>query len=117
MDGLYNTLEHGGTMPKIIKRGRRISTHILATSSNLLGICFILISFLKFFKVDKTISHFIDKLIVIPILLFLTACIFSYGSMRNRKKEIIYEKTADIIFLSALIVMTAISLMISFEIL
>lgn len=104
-------------MPQNIRRGRRISTHILSTSSNLLGICFILISFLKFWKVDKTITQFIDKLIVIPIILFLIACIFSYESMRNRKKEIVYEKTADIIFLSALIFMTMISLMISFEIL
>ncbi len=91
--------------------------HILSTSSNMLGICFILISILKYLKVAKSFSHFVDKIVVVPIVLFLAASLFSYASMRSRKNEIRLERIADLVFVSALVVVTAISLMVSFEIL
>ncbi len=114
----YNVADYmENNTPNNGDKGKRVSMHILATSSNMLGICFILISILKYLKVAKSFSHLVDKMVVVPIILFLAASLFSYASMRSRKNELRFEKIADIIFMSALVVVTAISLMVSFEIL
>lgn len=82
------------------RNGRKsISHHILPTSSNLLGLCFVLLSFMK---VTKTgLVTIIDELVAIAVVLFLAASIFSYVSIRtSTKRSDRYEKIADIIFLA-----------------
>lgn len=96
---------------------KNVSKHILPTSSNLLGLCFILISFLKLWKIDKKIDLILDIFVGMAITLFLFSSIFSYMSMRAGKKAFLYEKIADIIFLIGLFFITLISLMITFELL
>ncbi len=97
---------------------KNVSKHILPTSSNLLGLCFILLSLLKLSKLHKSIDILIDKFIGIPIVLFLIASAFSYMSMRAKRNEAFYEKVADIIFLVGLFSITVISIiMIVFEVL
>lgn len=104
-------------MPESFDERKNLSKHILPTSSNMLGLCFILINFLKLWEMDKKINLILDTLAGIAITLFLFSSIFSYMSMRARKKAVFYEKIADIIFLIGLFFITAVSLMIAFEVL
>jgi hypothetical protein len=97
--------------------GKNVSKHILPTSSNLLGLCFILINFMKLWKMNKRVDMIIDRFVGISILLFLVASVFSYMSMRSVKKAVFYEKIADVVFLVGLFFITIISLMITFEVL
>lgn len=75
--------------------------HILNASSNLLGICFVLITGLKITGFSK--ETWLDEIAVIAAILLVSSCIFSYLSIRADKKSLRYEKTADGLFLAALI--------------
>jgi hypothetical protein len=97
--------------------GKNVSKHILPTSSNLLGLCFILINFMKLWKMNKRVDLIIDRFVGISIVLFLVASVFSYMSMRSVKKAAFYEMIADVVFLIGLFFVTIISLMITFEVL
>jgi multisubunit Na+/H+ antiporter MnhG subunit len=92
---------------------KNISRHILPTSSNLLGLCFVLLTFIKLSTIsDKTV---IDESIGFLIMMFLVSSFLSYISMRARRKAELYEKIADYIFLAGLCLLTLVSLVIVFE--
>ena len=92
-----------------------ISHHILPTSSNLLGLCFVLLSFMK---VTRTgLETVIDEFVAVAVVLFLAASIFSYASIRTRSdRSDQYEKIADVIFLSGLGLLTVTAVIFMFEI-
>ncbi|MFT3934205.1 MAG: hypothetical protein QM726_11355 [Chitinophagaceae bacterium] len=91
------------------------SSHILNASSNLLGICFILLTSLKL--LDKTQKTVIDEITVVAIILFMTSCIFSFLSIRNvSRKSAYFEKIADFIFLGGLSLLFLTTLLFSFNI-
>ena len=91
-----------------------ISKHILPTSSNLLGLCFVILTFIKLSKVaNETI---IDETIGVIIFSFLVSSILSYTSMRAKRKSELYEKIADFIFLVGICLLTVISLVLVFEV-
>ncbi|KIA91685.1 hypothetical protein OC25_20190 [Pedobacter kyungheensis] len=90
------------------------SPHILSTSANLLGICFIVLTSLK--KLNLADSSVIDEFAVAAVILFMASCILSFISMR--KGESIsqrLEKTADFIFLSGLVVLFISTILIAFN--
>ena len=91
------------------------SSHILNASSNLLGICFIVLTSLKLLnQSDKTI---IDEIAILAIILFMASCIFSFLSLRSSdKKTLLMEKMADIIFLAGLSVLFVTTLLFSFNV-
>jgi hypothetical protein len=90
------------------------SQHILTTSSNLMGFCFIVLTSLK--VLDLRESTVIDELTAIAILLFMTSSLLSFLSMRSsRKYEIRYENYADIIFLLGLILLFVTTVLIVFN--
>ena len=89
-----------------------IAKHILPTASNLLGLCFVLLSFIKLSKFSG--ETILDEGLGIVIILFLASCIFSYASMRSAWETARYEKIADTIFLAGLVCLTIISLIIIF---
>jgi hypothetical protein len=92
---------------------KNISRHILPTSSNLLGLCFVILTFIKLSKVaNETI---IDETIGVIIFSFLVSSILSYTSMRAKRKSEFYEKFADFMFLVGLCLLALISLVIVFE--
>ncbi len=103
-------------MPEGYDERKNVSKHILPTSANLLGLCFILINFLKLWKMDKKLDMIIDKFVGVSIVVFLIASVLSYMSMRARKNAVFYERVADIVFLVGLFFITIISVMITFEI-
>ncbi|GMR04847.1 MAG: hypothetical protein BMS9Abin23_0761 [Thermodesulfobacteriota bacterium] len=90
-----------------------VSQHILPTSSTLLGFCFILIGSIKALGLaHKTI---LDDITAIGIIVFLFASLFSYASIRNKKKAVFYEKIADTIFMLGLALLSVISFLLVFD--
>ena len=75
--------------------------HILNTSSNLLGICLIILTSLRLLKTsDKSI---IDEITILSSLLFMTSCILSFLSMNGKDDpHNRLERVADITFLGGL---------------
>lgn len=80
------------------------SPHILNTSATLLGICFVVLTSLNVLNLkQKTIM---DELTTAAIIMFMTSSLLSFLSMRSKKlKGIRYERMADIIFLSGLLLL------------
>ncbi|HNP47388.1 MAG TPA: hypothetical protein PKL85_01065 [Bacteroidia bacterium] len=93
------------------------SSHILNTSSNLLGFCLVVITSLKVNNYsEKTL---IDEFTALSALLFMASSILSFLSMRTEveKKATRFEKTADTIFLVALMCIFITVALITFHIL
>jgi hypothetical protein len=80
--------------------GNGIGTQILSTSANMIGICFVIISFVYV----SGISHktLLDEFCAITMLLFLASCILSYCSIRSMNNKIFFERYADSLFILAL---------------
>ncbi|OGW55003.1 MAG: hypothetical protein A2Y81_12805 [Nitrospirae bacterium RBG_13_43_8] len=93
---------------------KNISRHILPTSSNLLGLCFVILSFVRIAKFAA--ETFLDELLSIAIVIFLISSVFSYASMRAKVRPEFYEKAADLIFLAGLFMLTLISVVIVCEV-
>ncbi|SDE27561.1 hypothetical protein [Pedobacter soli] len=90
------------------------SPHILSTSANLLGICFIVLTSLK--KLNLADSSVIDEFAVAAVILFMASCILSFISMRKGDSvSQRLEKTADFIFLSGLVVLFIATILIAFN--
>jgi hypothetical protein len=90
-----------------------IAQHILPTSSNLLGICFALLAFIRLSNISSV--TIIDDILGIVITLFLISSIFSYMSIRSVGLSEIYEKIADIIFLVGISSLAIVAMIIIFE--
>ena len=93
---------------------KNVSYHILPTSSNLLGICFVILSFMRVTKMGM--ETVIDEVVSVAIVLFLSSSLYSYAAIRSSKRSDRYDKIADIIFLIGLALVTLISIIIMFEI-
>ncbi|MDD5586117.1 MAG: hypothetical protein PHY92_04055 [Alphaproteobacteria bacterium] len=72
-------------------------THILNASSNLLGICFILIAGMKLTNTGE--NTLADEISIASSLCFLASCILSYLSIRTEKSTGPFEKGADYLFI------------------
>ncbi len=94
---------------------KNTSPHILNVSSNLLGICFIVLTSLKFLKLqEKTL---VDEFTIVAMFLFIIATILSFLSIRS-KKDIHrrkLENIADFSFLIGLVSLFATTLLITFN--
>jgi hypothetical protein len=68
-------------------------------------------------KVTKMgLETIIDEMMSIAIVIFLAASILSYASIRSSTKSDLFEKIADVIFLSGLGLLTVTAVIIVFEI-
>lgn len=86
------------------------STHILSTSSNLLGFCLIVLTSIKVF--GKAAGTIIDEIDAVAIQLFLTSCIFSFLAIRRGEKGgQRLEKVADYLFLVGLGLLSVITVL------
>ena len=95
---------------------KNVSRHILPTSANLLGLCFVILNFIRLLKVNKAEKMLMDKFVGVSVIFFLLSSIFSYASMRSKKKPEFYEKIADVIFLIGLFFLSIISVITAFEV-
>jgi hypothetical protein len=93
---------------------KNVSNHILPTAANLLGLCFLILNLKELWKIGK-IVEVVDKADGIAILIFLIASVFSYASMRSSKRDVLYEKIADIVFLAGLFLLSFIAVVTVFE--
>ena len=92
---------------------KNISTHILPTSSNLLGLCFVILTFIKILKLGH--ETLIDEIVATAIVLFFVSSFFSYVSMRSDRWTQSCEKIADSIFLLGLFLLSIGSVLVAFE--
>ena len=78
--------------------------HILNTSANLLGFCFIVLTSVKVSKLSE--SSAIDEGAAIAIVFFMTSCLLSFLALRSKNPRAPkLELSADIAFLGGLIVL------------
>ena len=91
------------------------SPHILNASSNLLGICFVVLTSLKLLNISgKTI---IDEFTTVATVMFMASCILSFLSIRGLiKRSSKLENVADIYFLAGLSLLFITTLLFSFNI-
>jgi len=90
------------------------SPHILNASSNLLGLCFVVLTSLKLFKLSqKTI---IDELTTLATVLFMGSCLLSFLAIRTSRSGRRYERIADYFFLAGLILMFLTVILFSFDV-
>ena len=90
------------------------SPHILNASSNLLGICFIVLTSLKL--LDKNAKSVIDEITLSAIILFMLSCLLSFLSIRHTGTGADkMEKLADIIFMAGLVLLFVTTLLFSFD--
>lgn len=89
--------------------------YILNVSSNLLGICFIVLASLK--VSGKSNATIIDDISAAAIVLFMASCIGSFLSMKVKgRPAVLFENLADGIFLSGLTLLFVTTLLFSFNI-
>ncbi|UYZ57393.1 hypothetical protein [Hymenobacter latericus] len=78
------------------------SPHILNTSANLMGLCFIVLTSLKVNAL--AVGSVIDDFTALATLLFITSSILSFLSMRSSgHRSGVYERVAEVIFLGGLV--------------
>lgn len=87
---------------------KSVSHHILPTSANLLGICFVILSIIKVTKTGA--ETLLDEMLAAAVVIFLTSSVLSYASMRSVRSSEQYEKFADIVFLAGLLLLSLISI-------
>jgi hypothetical protein len=91
------------------------SPHILNASSNLLGLCFVVLTSLKLLHISQ--RTFIDEITLFAIVLFMASCILSFLSIRGDiKKSGKFENIADYLFLVGIILLFVTSILFSFNI-
>lgn len=77
------------------------SPHILNASSNLLGLCFVVLTSLKLLNVSQKTA--IDESTTAAIIFFMSSCILSFLSIRGDIRK--YENIADYLFLGGLFIL------------
>ena len=92
------------------------SSHILSTSSNLLGFCLVVLTSLKISKFSE--GSMIDEATGVACILLIVSSFFSFLSMRSSSEHysIRHEKIADVIFIIALLLVFAITFIIAFSV-
>jgi hypothetical protein len=100
-------------MSETANNKKNISRHILPTSANLLGLCFVILSFIRVLKLGN--ETIIDELVAVAIVLFFTSSFFSYVSMRSDRWAELCEKIADSIFLIGLFLLSIGSVLVAYE--
>lgn len=95
--------------------GERRSPHILNTSANLLGFCFVVLTSVRISKFSASTS--IDEVTGVACVLLMASCILSFLAMRHRnaRKSDRLEYIADVIFLSALSFITVMIALVAFN--
>jgi hypothetical protein len=78
-----------------------------------MGISFAIVTLVGAFgHAEKTLA---DDFALLSLFLFFAACLFSYASIKSRKRAALYERTADAFFVIALVSLTLLSLALYFS--
>ena len=93
-----------------------LSGHILPASGAMLGVCMTVISIVKLTQSNRGVAYWVDDLLALDALIFLTSSILSYLSIRSNSKRIYFEDIADKVFMLALLCMGAAVILLTYEI-
>lgn len=74
------------------------------------------LSIVKVFGIESQVGKWVDDILAIDALLFLISAFFSYLSMRGSEKATLNEDYADRIFMLALVLMGAVVLLLTYQI-
>jgi uncharacterized membrane protein len=87
-----------------------ICIHIFTVSSAMVGVCLTVIGLVRVVITLGTADTIADDLLALDALLFLTSCFLSYAALRSRGIRRMHriERTADAVFILAMLVMVAI---------
>ena len=98
-----------------MERKKNTSPHILNTASNLLGICFIVLTSLKLLKMQEV--TLVDEFTTGAMILFMISSILSFLSIKsNGRFGGRYESIAEILFLIGLICLFITTMLITFNV-
>lgn len=89
-----------------------LSNHILPTSANLLGICFLIFTIAR--TADKSDATLLDELAGVGVGIFLLASICSYISLRTNRENR-FETFADIFFFTGLLLLAVTAILMIFK--
>jgi hypothetical protein len=91
------------------------SPHILNAASNLLGLCFVVLTSLKFLKLSE--RTYIDETVTVALVFFMLSCILSFLSIRgNIKPGGRAETFADYLFLGGMVILFVTAILIMFKV-
>ena len=87
-----------------------ICIHIFTVSAAMVGVCLTVIGVIRVVITIGRADTLADDLLACDALLFLTSCLLSYGALRARSFRRMHriERTADVVFITAMVVMTLI---------
>ena len=87
-----------------------ICIHIFTVSSAMVGVCLTVIGLIRVVITLGKADTLADDLLASDALLFLTSCLLSYAAMRARSFRRMHriERTADVVFIFAMVVMTVV---------
>ncbi len=91
------------------------SHHILNTSANLFGLCFVVFTSLKALNLNR--ETYIDEFTAASMFLFMISSATSFLSIRSEtKRSFIYERVADYIFMAGLFTLFLTTMFIVFRV-
>ena len=92
--------------------------HTFGVSAAMVGVCLTVIGLIRIVITLQKVNTLADDLLAFDAVLFLGSCILSYWALRNRKirRRLRAERFADLLFLVAMMVMTAVCLFITYAI-
>lgn len=84
--------------------------HIFTASAALVGVCLTVIGLLRVVVATTKVGTIADDLLAADATLFMIACLLSYWALRSRSVRRMHrlERTADVLFLSGLVLMTVV---------
>jgi hypothetical protein len=93
-----------------------LSQHIFAVSAAMVGVCLTVIGLLRVVISIRKADTIADDILAINAVLFLIACLSSYGALRTRSSRRMHslERFADLIFIIAMVVMVFACLFITY---
>lgn len=99
------------------KQEENLSIHIFSVSAAMVGVCLTVISLFSISDALRRIQGIGDELIAFDAMLFLVTCVLSYMAMRvkDRKRRLILEKTADGLFLVSLLIIACVTVLMTWQ--
>ena len=87
-----------------------ICIHIFTVSAAIVGVCLTVIGLIRVVITLGKADTLADDLLASDALLFLTSCLLSYAALRARsfRRMHVIERAADVVFITAMVVMTVI---------
>lgn len=93
-----------------------ICIHIFTVSSAMVGVCLTVIGLIRVVITLGKADTLADDFLALDSLLFLSSCLLSYWALRARGQRMHkIERTADVIFLAAMIGMVGVCALITYS--